>query len=92
MKMETPVTIELTFDSAIIKVTTRQYDWIKQHPTSEDAIAEAVRLGLVTKRIASVLANRGNRFLGKVIKVDYEALSKNGFRKINTESAARAID
>ena len=87
IKMEATVTIEQTFDGAIIKVTTQQCDWIKQHPTCEDAIAEAVRLGLVTKRIASALANRGNRFLGEVIKVDYEALSKNGFRKINTESA-----
>ena len=87
IKMEATVTIEQTFDGAIIKVTTQQCDWIKQHPTCEDAIAEAGRLGLVTKRIASALANRGNRFLGEVIKVDYEALSKNGFRKINTESA-----
>ena len=92
MKMETTVTIEQTFDGAMIKVTTPQCDWIKQHPTSEDAIAEAVRLGLVTRRIASVLANRGNRCLGDVIKVNYEALSKNGFRNMNTERAERTID
>jgi hypothetical protein len=41
MKKETTVTIEQTFDGAIIKVTTPQSDWIKQRPTSEDAIAEA---------------------------------------------------
>jgi len=41
MKMETTATIEQTFDGAIVKVTTPQCDWIKQHPTSEDAIAEA---------------------------------------------------
>ena len=59
MKMEITVTIEQTFDGAIVKVTTPQCDWIKQHPTSEDAIAEAVRLGLVTKRIADGFFNPG---------------------------------
>jgi hypothetical protein len=69
-----------------------QCDWINQHPTSEDAIAEAVKLGLVTKRIGSVLANRGNRFLGEILKVDHEALSKSGFQKLNTERAEGAMD
>jgi hypothetical protein len=60
---ETTVTIEQTFDGAMIKVTP-QCDWIKQHPTSEDAIAEAVRLGLVIKWIASVLATEAIAFWG----------------------------
>jgi hypothetical protein len=84
MKMESTVTIEQTIDGAMIKVTTPQCDWIKQHPTSEDAIAEAVKLGLVTKRIASILANRGNRclaFLGKFSKLTTRLFLKMDSRR-----------
>jgi hypothetical protein len=88
MKMEITVTIEQTFDGAMIKVRTPQCDWIKQHSTSEDAIAEAAKLGLVTKRIASVLVNRGNRFLGEILKIDDEALSKTDSRS-STPKAPR---